>query len=68
MIIDTILSFLAALAIKGEVIKGVKIDLTPEIKKFAREYYRKHKRVERKVARKTKRATKKTIRRNAKRG
>ncbi|MBQ3310343.1 putative ABC transporter permease [Candidatus Saccharibacteria bacterium] len=55
MIIDINLSVLAALAIKGEVLKGVKIGLTPEIKKFARDYYRRHNRLKRKLQRKLRR-------------
>ena len=62
MLVDTVMSFLAALAVKGELIKGVKINLTPEIKKFARDYYRKHNRLARKTQRKTKRVAKRTAR------
>lgn len=52
LLIDTFLSTLATASIKDN-LKGGRVDLTSEIKKYARNYYRKQSRLRRRIAKQT---------------
>lgn len=52
LLVDTFLSTLATASIKDN-LKGGRVDLTSEIKKYARNYYRKQSRLRRRIAKQT---------------